>query len=107
MHWKISAYVNGGPRGGSSVRRPGSETPIDEQKVSYFVPTDNKLSQPLDPGGSFWGVCGILLFLLHRASEPYDNFSNTPLCGGYIYFVGLKSLLFCELGAHANFRTLQ
>jgi hypothetical protein len=35
---KISAHVDGGPSGGSSVRRPGSEDPIGMSEKFYMDP---------------------------------------------------------------------
>ena len=54
MSRKISAGVNGGPRGGSSVRRPGSEDP--HRREWKFVP-----------------VAG-MLFLLQEISDSDQSF---------------------------------
>ena len=35
--WKISASVDGGPSGGSRMRRPGSEDPQDITALAYHL----------------------------------------------------------------------
>ena len=55
MHWKILAQVDGGPSGGSRVRRPGSEDPHRRELIFKYFPrlklslyTDHGL--PMYPG---------------------------------------------------------
>ena len=46
MRLKISASVDGGPSGGSRVRRPGSKDPIDASGMFFLV--NNIVSPVLD-----------------------------------------------------------
>ena len=43
VHGKVSARGDGGPSGGSSMRRPGARTPFSERKFIYVMTHDIKI----------------------------------------------------------------